>query len=70
MPYSHIEHLPKTVRNVLPDHAQEIYKSAFNSAYDEYESHGDKRDTLAHKVAWSAVKNIYKKDEHGKWNPK
>ena len=46
-----------------PKHAQEVYKSAFNSAEKQY---GD--ESTAHKVAWSAVENKYKKDEDsGDW---
>ena len=35
MPYSGISELPENVRGVLPKHAQDIYKEAFNSAYQE-----------------------------------
>ena len=76
MPYKGISELPEQVKNVLPDNAQEIYKEAFNSAWDEYdqpeERRGDRsREETAHRVAWSAVKNKYKKDEKtGKWREK
>jgi cation transport regulator ChaB len=33
MPYRSINELSDSVRNVLPKHAQEIYKEAYNSAY-------------------------------------
>ena len=36
MPYSKVSELPNSVKNVLPSHAQDIYKEAFNIAYDEY----------------------------------
>lgn len=36
MPYERITQLPDAVRDHLPKHAQEIYKEAFNSAWDEY----------------------------------
>lgn len=42
MPYSSIEDLPDSVKSVLPDHAQDIYKEAFNSAYDEYKDKSDR----------------------------
>ena len=58
MPYKEITDLPESVREHLPKHAQEIYKSAFNSAEKQY---GD--ESTAHKIAWSAVENKYKKDE-------
>ncbi len=61
MPYQTISELPESVRNVLPKHAQEIYKEAYNNAWDEYyqpnERRGDSsREETAHRVAWSAVK--------------
>jgi cation transport regulator len=74
MPYDNIDGLPEQVKNVLPTHAQEIYLATFNNAWDEYKNpedrrEDDSRETTAHKVAWAAVKQKYKKDENG-WNPK
>lgn len=71
MPYKNLSDLPERVRENLPKHAQEIYKEAYNSAWDEYkdpsERRGDaSREEVAHKVAWSAVKNKYKKQGE-KW---
>lgn len=63
MPYDSIRELPDSVRDNLPKHAQEIYKSAFNSAWDEYD-HDEER---ARKVAWSAVKDEYEKNDSGHW---
>lgn len=70
MPYSSIAGLPDSVRDNLPRHAQEIYKEAFNHAYDEYAARGaEERERTAHKVAWSAVKKKYKKDDaSGAWH--
>ncbi len=74
MPYASINELPESVRNVLPQHAQEIYKEAFNSAYDQYarpeERRGDAdREETAHRVAWSAVKKAgYEKGDDDKWH--
>lgn len=76
MPYSSTQELPDGVKNVLPSHAQDIYKEAFNSAYEEYKNPADRRrgredrEEVAHKVAWSAVKKKYEKDEAGKWRTK
>lgn len=72
MPYSSISDLPKNVSDNLPKHAQEIYKEAYNSAYDQYADPDDRRgddsrEETASKVAWSAVKNEYKKNDDGKW---
>ena len=70
MPYSSIAELPSSVRDKLPRHAQEIYKEAFNNAYDEYAERGPEgREETAHKVAWTAVKKKYRKDEaSGTWH--
>lgn len=76
MPYKNLNDLPESVKNNLPKHGQEIYQSAFNSAWDQYdEPHerrgDDAREETAHKVAWAAVKNVYEKDEQsGKWQKK
>lgn len=74
MPYTSINELPEGVRNVLPKHAQDIYKEAFNSAYEEYSDpkkrRGDEdREETAHKVAWSAVKKAgYEKGSDDNWH--
>jgi cation transport regulator len=67
MPYSNIKELPKSVREHLPKHAQEIYKEAFNHAWGEYADKTKRRDQkisreeVSHKVAWAAVKSKYEK---------
>lgn len=67
MPYDTTKELPDSVKDNLPKHAQEIYRAAFNSAWDEYD-HDEER---AHRVAWAAVKDKYEKDEKtGKWHSK
>ena len=67
MPYPTVTDLPDSVREHLPQHAQEIYRAAFNSAWDEY--HQD--EERAHRVAWAAVKHEYEKDEStGQWRKK
>jgi cation transport regulator len=72
MPYNKLSELPESVKDNLPKHAQEIYKSAFNSAWEEYKDPSDRRDDAsreeaAHKVAWAAVKQKYEKEENGRW---
>lgn len=59
--YNSLSDLPKSVKNNLPKHAQEIYRSAYNSAHDQYSSESDTEER-AHKTAWSAVKSQYEKD--------
>ena len=61
MPYKTSRDLPSGVKDNLPDHAQDIWREAFNSAYEQH-----KDDERAAKIAWGAVKESYeKKDE--KW---
>lgn len=61
MPYKNLTDLPDPVRNALPKHGQEIYRAAFNNAWDEYSGESE-HEERAHKVAWAAVKKEYKKD--------
>lgn len=74
MPYASINELPEGVRNVLPGHAQDIHKEAFNSAYEQYDTPeerrgDDSREETAHKVAWSAVKKAgYVKGDDDNWH--
>lgn len=63
MPYDKRSDLPDSVKDNLPDHAQDIYKEAFNSAWEEYD-HDEER---AHRVAWGAVKKSYHKNDKGDW---
>jgi cation transport regulator len=73
MPYERLNDLPESVRENLPDHAQEIYRAAFNSAWQQYDTpeerrSGRSREETAHAVAWSAVEQKYQKDpQTGKW---
>ena len=74
MPYKANDNLPDTVRAHLPEHAQSIYREAFNSAWDgyadPYRRRGDaSREEVAHMVAWSAVKQQYEK-RNDRWTRK
>ncbi len=68
MPYASNEDLPLSVRNHLPQHAQDIFRATFNSAYQVH--HGDPREEeIAFRIAWAAVKKSY--DKVGdKWLPR
>ncbi len=73
MPYDKRSDLPESVRDNLPAHAQDIYKEAFNSAWDQYRDREDRRDDasreeVAHRVAWAAVKRDYTKGKDGRWH--
>ena len=71
MPYDSLSDLPDAVKDNLPKHAQEIYKEAYNSAWEQYKdpqdrSDDDSREEVSHRVAWSAVKQVYEKED-GAW---
>ncbi|MFP4497862.1 MAG: ChaB family protein [Vulcanimicrobiota bacterium] len=72
MPYSSKSKLPQRVKGNLPPHAQDIFKEAFNNAWEHYSDpddrkRGSSREEAANRVAWSAVKSRYKKNEQGEW---
>tara|TARA_Y100000310_G_scaffold344775_1_gene459416 strand:- start:3170 stop:3394 length:225 start_codon:yes stop_codon:yes gene_type:complete len=71
MPYRIIKSLPKSVRDNLPKGAQRIYLEVYNNAWKQYKTSssrrkGSSREETSHKVAWSAVKKMYKKGKN-KW---
>lgn len=75
MPYDSNSDLPKNVKDNVPKHAQDIYREAFNSAWDQYDDPSkrrgdDSQEEVAHKVAWSAVEKKYEKGGDGDWHPK
>jgi cation transport regulator len=67
MPYSANSDLPPSVRNHLPEHAQDIFRAAFNNAFAQHT--GDPRqEEAAFRIAWAAVERSYVK-EGGEWVP-
>jgi cation transport regulator len=60
MPYPTIRDLPASVRNHLPIHAQEIYREAFNHAFDSHKGEPGQEER-SHRIAWAAVKRKYVK---------
>lgn len=62
MPYASNDDLPLAIRRHLPAEAQEIFRKAFNAAWRTCgESEPERREEIAHRVAWSAVKRRYRK---------
>jgi cation transport regulator len=58
MQFETIKQLPATIRDILPEPAQEIYRKAYNQAWEEYreDAHrGLNQQGLAHQQAWMAV---------------
>ena len=69
MPYFATSDLPAAVRR-LPPHAQEIFLSAFNNAWQSYAAHGSREpEGIAFRVAWAAVKKRYR-NQGGGWMAK
>ncbi len=78
MPYSKNSELPDSIKNNLPAGAQTIFRKTSNSAHFQYQANkvrvakwnsfrSGKNEVIAFKVAWSAVKKVYKKNARGKW---
>ena len=65
IPYAKNVDLPASVRDHLPDDAQDIFRAAFNSAYEKHD--GDEEAVFS--IAWAAVKRLYVK-EGGQWVPR
>ena len=68
MPYLRNQDLPDAVRTHLPAHAQDLYRKAFNSAWRHYPL-DVRREEIARRIAWSAVKRNYHKGPEGSWVP-
>ncbi len=71
MPYAKRSELPDSVKDNLPEKAQDIFKEAFNNAWEQYKDPSERRENVsreetAMKIAWAAVKQIYRKLA-GKW---
>lgn len=67
MPYKTNVDLPDRVKNNLPKHAQDIYREAYNHAFEQYKDPKKRRgnvsqEEVSHKTAWAAVENKYKKE--------
>jgi cation transport regulator len=64
MPYETNADLPENLQRLLPPHAQDIFRAAFNHAFADHE--GDPRqEEAAHRIAWAAVKRSYVRTEAG-----
>jgi cation transport regulator len=71
MRYGNKADLPSTIRDTLPEHAQELYLQAYLRAWDEYEEGQGylSRETMAHQQGWTAVRHEYVQDQGtGKWH--
>lgn len=73
MPYRTNTELPNSVKANLPPAAQDIYRSAFNHAWQgcrlPVSRQALQREELARKVAWAAVKRRYERVGED-WKPR
>jgi cation transport regulator len=60
VPYDVNADLPPSVRSHLPEHAQDIFREAFNHAYAAH-AHDPRQEEAAFRIAWAAVKRQYEK---------
>ena len=60
MPYAANADLPASLRSHLPDHARDIFRAAFNHAFESH-CNDPRHEEIAHRIAWSAVKRQYEK---------
>ncbi|MDQ3564651.1 MAG: ChaB family protein [Pseudomonadota bacterium] len=72
MSYKKLSDLPRSLRHEFPRRAQEIYRAAYNRAYEVCMASEDLHDDqaiaeTAHKAALLAVEMEYEKDEQGRW---
>jgi cation transport regulator len=61
VPYRVNSDLPPSVRKHLPEHAQDIYREAFNHAFAAHAGEPE-QEQRAHRIAWAAVKRSYVKN--------
>jgi cation transport regulator len=68
LPYETNADLPESLQRLLPTHAQDIFRAAFNHAYA---AHADdpRREEAARRIAWAAVKRSYVKTA-ARWRPR
>ncbi|MBD2209316.1 ChaB family protein [Nostoc linckia FACHB-104] len=65
MAYNKIDELPQDIRGQLPEHAQQIFFTAFNAAQKDGMSENGARE-----VAWNSVRNEYQQGNGGQWQRK
>lgn len=58
MPYATDADLPIRIRGSLPAQARKIFRAAFNASFKSYAAN-PRREEIAHRVAWTAVKKRF-----------
>lgn len=73
MAYTNNAQLPKGVQTYLSQAAQEIYRDAYNYAWDnsryaqDRHDRDDSRQVAANRMAWERVKECCSRDQKGRW---
>lgn len=67
MPYESLQALPPSLKTHLPLRAQELFREAFNAAWDQYADlladHGPAAiEEAVSRSAWAAVRSKYRQD--------
>jgi len=70
MPYNDIDELPTALRKNLPKDAMELYLAAYNQAWIRSGGVTNQRigataEEIAHREAWGAVRDKYRKQGQG-----
>lgn len=70
--YNTVTDLPRAIRDELPEHAQEIYRAAYNLAVEEHRASNpdpdeDELHGMADQAAWMRVQMEYDRDDSGAW---
>ncbi len=71
--YQTVHDLPKSITEVLPIEAQELYLQAYNKALSQTPPNpggGLTPESLAHRQAWAIMQREFVRDYEGKWRRK
>ncbi|MGQ9424507.1 ChaB family protein [Gilvimarinus sp. F26214L] len=73
MGYASNAQLPRGVQSYLSPEAQDIYREAYNHAWETYRyaqdryDRDDSRQVTASRIAWETVKRECSRDQRGHW---
>jgi len=63
MPYNNVDELPSEIKGKLPEHGQQIFLAAFNSAQEDGMS-----EDAAISAGWNSVSQLYEQGADGNWH--
>jgi cation transport regulator len=72
LPYYKNSDLPDHVKSGLPDHGQDLYREAYNDAWDIFRDparrdEGRDHEACSHDHAWAAIEAKYEQNSRGSW---